>query len=631
MCALTWLALAPGLRGGFLFDDFVNLDALGSMGPIDDVDSLLRYLTSGIADPTGRPLALLSFLLDARDWPADPVPFLRTNLLLHLANGVLLFCLVRALDRRVGDVGDEGDAGNAGVRADAVALVSSAAWMLHPLLVSTTLYIIQRQAMLAATFVLLGLLAWLHGDRLMQRAPRAALAWMAAGILGGTVLAVLCKANGALLPLLALVLRATVVPPAGRTWRLADVVLLVLPSLGLAFMLASRLHGLDAPIDDRAWTLGERLLTQPRVLVDYLQLLVVPRVLSTGLYNDAYVVSKDLWHPASTLPSLLALAALCIAGIALRRRAPALAAAILFFLAGHLLEAGTVPLELYFEHRNYLPAVLLPWPLARMIWRWRTPLRYRALASLALVAMLAAITWQRATLWGKPADMAALWVLQNPASSRAQATLASYDTAAGRAMLARTRLERAWRRRPDDLQLALNYANAACASGGLSNVDVQRIADALRTATSGDQLLHRWLGRAMETARRRGCRGLGLPAIDQWLAAAARNPRIAVLPGRRQDLHSLKGRLALIRGQPELALAEFNRGLDAQPRPQAAALQAAMLAARTTTSRPCATSTTLKQLRARMSLRDGTCRACTGGSSQGSSSGHARSHRCAHE
>ena len=95
---IAGLCYLPGLNGGFLFDDFVNLDALGKRGPIDNAPAFWRYITSGTADPTGRPLALLSFLIDARDWPADPAPFLRTNLLLHLLNGVLLFALLRNHD-----------------------------------------------------------------------------------------------------------------------------------------------------------------------------------------------------------------------------------------------------------------------------------------------------------------------------------------------------------------------------------------------------------------------------------------------------------------------------------------------------------------------------------------------------
>src|SRR3546814_19867519 len=55
-------------------------------------------------------------------------------------------------------------------RIDLAAAIGTGMWLLHPLFVSTTLYIVQREAMLPATFTLLGLLAWLHGrDRSEER------------------------------------------------------------------------------------------------------------------------------------------------------------------------------------------------------------------------------------------------------------------------------------------------------------------------------------------------------------------------------------------------------------------------------------------------------------------------------
>lgn len=62
ICLVAWAVYMPGLSGGFLFDDFVNLDALGALGRVDDWPAFWRYITSGTADPIGRPLALLSFL-----------------------------------------------------------------------------------------------------------------------------------------------------------------------------------------------------------------------------------------------------------------------------------------------------------------------------------------------------------------------------------------------------------------------------------------------------------------------------------------------------------------------------------------------------------------------------------------
>ena len=573
---LAFLAYLPGLSGGFLFDDFVNLPALGAQGTIDNAAAFWRYLTSGSADPTGRPVALLSFLLDARDWPADAAPFLRTNLLLHLFNASLLFVLLRVLGRRLGD-----DART----ADGAALVGAGLWVLHPLFVSTTLYIVQREAMLPATFTLLGLLAWVQGRGRFATSPRIGVAWMIGGLGACTLLAVLSKANGVLLPVLAwvvdaLILRRNDAPEVRSDARLRALRggLLIAPTVLLIAWLLSKLTTMHADLATRPWTVAQRVLSEPRVLVDYLQLLAIPRVLSTGLYNDAYVASTGLATPASTWPAILAILGLLAAAFALRRRAPVFACALLFFFAGHLIESTVLALELYFEHRNYLPALLLGWPIGRALMRWEIRPQGRVVIVALLFAMLAAITWQRASLWARQDQMALLWARTNPDSSRAQATAAIFELRDGHADRAIARLQPLAHARPLDLQLALNLASARCAAGGLSAGGIAEVGIALRGATEGDQLVHRWLGNALQTAQKQACPGLDLEVIDAWLAAARANPRLAKMPGRQQDLHSLAGQLALLRHAPDRARTEFDRALDAWTTPQAALQQAGLLA-----------------------------------------------------
>ncbi len=133
LLAAAWLAYRPGLSGDFLFDDFGNLPDIGATGPIHRADTLARYLTSGTADPTGRPLTLASFLIDTREWPAPPYPFKRTNVLIHLLNGLLLYLALARLGREFK---------LAVTPARVAALIGAGAWLLHPLLVSTTLYVV---------------------------------------------------------------------------------------------------------------------------------------------------------------------------------------------------------------------------------------------------------------------------------------------------------------------------------------------------------------------------------------------------------------------------------------------------------------------------------------------------------
>jgi hypothetical protein len=580
LALITWCAYRPGLTGGFLFDDFVNLDALGNSGPVDNWRTFWRFITSGTADPTGRPLALLTFLIDAHDWPANPAPFLRTNVLLHLLNGALLFALLRQLETALG---------SAGPRRDLTALLAAGLWLLHPLWVSTTLYIVQREAMLPATFCLLGLLAFGSGRlRYTRTGGRAGLATMIGGIAFGTLLAVACKANGILLPLLAWVLDATVYrhhdltagvgDTAQRRWRRLRLALLVVPNVVLLVWVCKFILHWNAPLGSRPWTTAQRVITEPRVLLDYLQLLFVPRILSTGVFNDGYPASVDLWHPAMTLPALLAIAALLATGFALRRRVPAVSAALLFFFAGHLLESSTLPLELYFEHRNYLPGLLLFWPISRALSAWKSSAALRAGLAGLLLATFAIITWQRADLWGKPEQMAALWAKQNPQSSRAQAVAAIAQSQADHPDRALILLQPLWRRHPDDLQIAFNYVSAACATHGLTDADKDAVAQALRRTPGGQLLMFHWIGNAIDIASAGQCPGLGLSDVEAWLAAARSNPTLGNAYASDQDIEPLLAQIALRRQQPIVALQHFDRALAMVTLPDVAARQASMLA-----------------------------------------------------
>jgi tetratricopeptide (TPR) repeat protein len=574
---LAWLAYLPGLSGNFLFDDFVNLDALGNGGKIDNWATFWRYVTSGTADPTGRPLALLSFLIDARDWPALPGPFLRTNVLLHLLNGALLFALLRKL----GDALDPDDTHNNGA-----ALLAAGLWLLHPLLVSTTLYVVQREAMLPATFTLLGLLAYAHGRIRFARSDGAAGgAWMFAGIGVGTLLAVLSKGNGLLLPLLGWVLEASVFSrlpgnSLGSSARLRRIrwLLLILPSLLVFAYLATFLPTLGQASAVRSWTAGQRLLTEPRVLLDYLRLLLIPRSISSGLYNDAYVVSQGLLRPITTLPAILAVAGLIFAAIHWRRRAPALAAGVLFFFAGNLFESSLINLELYFEHRNYLPAMLLFWPLSRALWRWQVSTVLRASISIAALLLFALITYQRTTLWGQPEKMAALWAMQGHDSSRAQAAAAIADTNAGRIRQALERLAPLWNQHPYDLQIAFNFIDARCRAKGPSAIEKAALSQALRHTKKSELLTNEWLGAAIGVAARGECQGLTIEDVEAWIHAALENPVINNAHIRSQDIEPLLGEIAIQKHSPDEALMHFNRALLAYPSPDTAARQAALLA-----------------------------------------------------
>src|SRR5690348_13159779 len=641
--ALTWWAYHPGLSGDYLFDDFANLPAIGATGPVNNWATFFRYITSGNADPTGRPLTLLTFLIDTRDWPASPYPFKVTNVILHLINGALLAVVLWKLGRALlfpsptgrraqraalalpegpdeGAVspeasGDavpsppaplpEGEGSKGGIPAAPraglpplerdgnllwpalAALFGAGAWLLHPLLVSTTLYIVQREAMLPATFVLIAILGWIASRETLARGHiKRALTGMALSAWLCTVLAVLSKANGALLPLLLLLVEWIVIAPrrpmpdgpTRRWYRRAVVAFLIVPgALVLAYLLYLLPGSLAAPIDARGWSTGQRLLTDPRVLTDYLRLLFVPHAYSSGLFNDAFPISNDWLHPTSTIPCIILVLALIGAGFALRKRYPAIALALLFYFTAQLMESGWIPLELYYEHRNYLPAMLLFWPFGLGLTRPGLLRGVRIACAAGIVLALAVLTFQRATLWGDGLRQARVWAAINPDSARAQANAALYDMAHDAPRLAAARLQLSMPKHPDDIQAPINLIGAECKLGRVQPKTLAAAEYALARTRVGGQAAFSWFNEALQMASNHTCTGLDFAALQATLDAARRNPHWRDQPGRQQDLDHLQGELDLAEGKANQALAAFNRALAAAPKPGPALQQAAYL------------------------------------------------------
>ena len=587
MGALVGLAVAlvawaywPGLSGPFLFDDFGNLDVLGAYGRINNWPTFLYYVSSGTADPIGRPLALLTFLLDANTWPASPWPFKRTNLLLHLANTALLGWVVARLQAALLRKRPE-------LRLSPVTpALAAALWGAHPFFVSTTLYVIQREAMLPMGFVLLALLAWDRAATCFSRQQAGSgWAWAVAGFGGATVLAGLSKANGFLAPLLAGLAYVWFFRPDGRLSTARDrpmdtaaMLCLGVPSLlVLAYLLQLGWQLWSVPLGGRDWSLPERLLSEPRALWSYVWGLALPRAGGGGIYVDDFVASRGWLTPMTTLPAMVALAASAIAAVAWRHRFPIASFAWLFFILAHLMESTTVPLELYFEHRNYLPAMFLGWPVAHALLRPGVYPRYRAAAAALLLGTLLLLTHQRAITWGNPALLGALSAVDKTDSARAQVNAARQEIEQGNPVAGLARIRAVQHEQPGSVDVAITSIGMHCAiTGALPEDAFARARHTLATAKTWNYGLYQWMQDAAADPTVRHCRGFGVSGLRALISAAEANPQSRT-PRRQRDLLHVRGRVALSDGNAALGFRWFNAALLLVPDPEYALVQAAAL------------------------------------------------------
>lgn len=557
-------------EAGFQFDDGPNLAGLAK---IVDLPSLLYVTLDGEAGPLGRPLALLSFGLQAGSWPDRPEDFLRVNTLVHVLNAVLVFLLARQIARLFPRVVD---------RPDLMGATVAALWMLQPLLASTSLLVVQRMTSLSATGVLLGILSYVAGRQRLAVAPRMGFVLMTFGIVVGTAFAVLAKENGALLPLYAWVLEATLLRAAGlsrptalRAW---NTIFLLGPVLLLAGYVAWRWQAILASYEPKPYDMVQRLATQAVVLWHYLAQSLVPDLSRLGPFQDDFPIFAPTDPHA--LVAIGAWAVLISIAIVVRRRVPLVSFALGWFLIGHLIESTVFPLELYFEHRNYVPSLGPVSLVVGAVLAVPRPVRPVAFAGLAAYGFLIGfLLFETTSIWGQPRLAAEMLVMHHPTSPRAAQYLSQqlisekdYDGAI-------TALKDATLRMPEASDLPLQALQLQC--GRVRPTEYRSAYDAtiarlpnLRLSYAALDALHRMANTALDGE----CQDLTSDDIERLARTLLDNPAFRADSRARHHLHHEVARLAHARKDLDTTMTHLELAFSASPNPETAAMMAATLA-----------------------------------------------------
>lgn len=458
--AIYW----PGLSGAWLFDDYPNIvDNHGLQITDTHISSLVRAALSSPSSEFKRPLASLSFAANYIVAGLDPFSWKLTNVVIHLLNGLLVFLLARALLACVGSHRERDHAtfsnglsqtnlASAAEREHAgmVAALIAAGWMLLPINLTAVLYVVQRMESLANLFVLSGLLGYVAGRQRMLNGRHGL--WLCiASVIVPTAIGVLAKETAVMLPLYAFLIEWIVF----RFARSNDpkdqaklhhglmalfVVVLALPLLaGLVWLLPGLLR--PSAWATRDFTLSTRLLSEARIVVDYVAWTLTPTPQMLSFYHDNFRISAGLLSPWSTLGSMMLLAIMVIGIWTQRTRRPLIALGLALYLGCHLLTGTILPLELIYEHRNYFASfglLLLLVPLLAAPAKSAAPLeddvvsptspsdrplpwslpRYVLLGGLML--LWATETALTANAWGNPLFLAQDLAARAPDSPRAQ-------------------------------------------------------------------------------------------------------------------------------------------------------------------------------------------------------------------
>jgi len=387
-----------------------------------------------------RPIANITFALNYYFHKYRVTGYHVVNIVVHILTAMLLYVFTRITLLALQSGGSRLKPGSIALylqplNASFIAFFSAMIWLVHPVQTQSVTYIVQRMNSMAAMFYILSLFLYVKGRLAQKRTSSQAehngrskdtdkeqdindqpktshhYLWFVGSFLAW-ILALGSKEIAVTLPFFVLLYEWYFFQDLSKTWLkrclkyfLAIVVLLAL--ISLLFLGSSPLERLQSLGDysENAFTFGERVLTQPRVVIYYLSLLFYPHPSRLNLDHD-FPLSHSLTDPITTLLSIGAIVGIIGLACYLAGKERLVSFSILWFFGNLVLESSLIPLAIIYEHRPYLPSMFVSLMIVTLIHRY-VNLKWLQVGVLcAAVALCSLWTYQRNSVWS---DDVALW------------------------------------------------------------------------------------------------------------------------------------------------------------------------------------------------------------------------------
>lgn len=360
---LTFVSVAYGtsIKGKWYFDDYPNI-VYNVKLHIEDL-KLSSLVSAATADPSKpkhskelyRPVVLLSFAINYLLSGTDTSSYHVFNISIHLTTSIFLFLtLVKLLQSPRSTL-------TLSEHAEDIALIATLLWCLAPIQTQAVTYIVQRMASLAGMFTIMTIYFYCH-----LRETNKKKLFYSAIILILFILAIGSKENTILIPLNLLLVEYCFYNKLKISKKnITMFILVVTITYIIVAIMIDRINLLTlfTSSNARPFTSYERLLTEFRVLNYYIVQLIIPNANNLSLLHDI-TISTSLINPPTTLLSLLFILLLLSISLFYFNKYNILSYSILFFLINHSVESTFIPLELAFEHRNYIPSFFLFLPIS---------------------------------------------------------------------------------------------------------------------------------------------------------------------------------------------------------------------------------------------------------------------------
>jgi len=513
-----------------------------------------------------RPLPSLSFALNWYVGQDRPFGFHLVNIVIHLLTAFFLYLSVQTLLQtpRMEQQYRAGD-------AHFIAVLSAVLWAINPVQIQAVTYIVQRMASMATMFTIMAIYLYLKGRR--HHLPKKQVLYYAACFLCA-LSALMSKENAILIIPSLLLVEMIFFQYADLSKNIKAHPLITAAILAVGILLGFLifkwffLDFISRGYTTRSFTLWERLLTQPRVLIHYLSQMFYPLPSRLSISHD-FIVSTSLIAPWSTLFSILFVLFSIGMAVAAMGKWPLVAFGVCYFFLNHVIESTIFPLELIFEHRNYLPSLFLFMSIAAGI---TYLINYYTLKNRSMVLILISFVtlvimgwgcftyirnhaWRtETTLWRDamlkaPLDARPAWNVAINIAWDKHVTQRQLDTAL-------VLFEKA---------LSMNQAREVYDSLILRNIglihlrrgEIELAIDAFKRSLAIHPYFNEVLFDLASVHMRTGNWDAALEQLEMLLPAAR--------DGKAPDYYKMKGYILLWQNRPETALNYFRKALAADP------------------------------------------------------------------
>ncbi len=490
---LGFTVYSSSIKGPFVFDDTFNIR--------DNTNIRLTNLTTdgiiraGFKSPCRhRPVANISFALNYYFNRYDTEGYHFINIMIHILTGIILFYLIKVtlellsaqnlkFSFKTNSLPDKPNdatrnATNLGISISScsfspgsngllfISFFTAFIWLVHPVQTQTVSYIVQRMNGMAAMFYILSLLFYIKARLSNPKGKKTAL--FLACILSG-MLSLGSKEIAATLPFFIFLYEWYFFQDVNLNWLKRNSIyflclLFIIGFAALFFLGGHPIKSILSVYSHRDFTLWQRVLTEFRVVIYYIGLILFPYPMHLNLLHD-FSISHSFLDPITTLFSFIAIAGLLATAIRLAKRERLISFCILWFLGNLFIESSVIGLEIIFEHRLYLPSMFFILIFVSLIYRFGSSKWIGGILLCAVVIVFSVWTYQRNIVWS---DDVRLWkdcVVKSPHQPRQHYNLGVVLARNGNLDKAIEQYRAALNAKPDYVEAYYNLGNALARKG----------------------------------------------------------------------------------------------------------------------------------------------------------------------